>query len=120
MLQKYIINPLYLISSYALIGAVTASVVAPFAYLLFGALYWMNRGRWFEYTVCGDLGLLCPQGKRLGLDQIFVWISDRPFIFLCLCGVVVVAVSLAAMTALNDSIRRSKRRLDTDQSVESE
>jgi len=86
------------------------SIIAPFFYLLFGALHWLNRGRWFDYNVCSDLGWLCPEGDLLGLDKIFVWISDRPFIFLCLCSAIVVTIVIGLMEALEESIKRSKNR----------
>lgn len=111
-LYKRIVEPFHLLCSFVFIGLIVVSIVAPFAYLFFEALHWLNRGRWFDNNVCSDLGWLCPEGDLLGLDKIFVWISDRPFIFLCLCSAIVVTIVIGLMEALEESIKRSKNRFE--------
>ncbi len=111
-LYKRVVEPFHLLCSFVFIGLIVVSIIAPFVYLFFGALHWLNRGRWFDYNVCSDLGWLCPEGNLLGLDKIFVWISDHPLIFLCLCSAIVVTIVIGLMEALEESIKRSKNRFE--------
>jgi len=112
-LYKRIVDPFHLLCSFVFIGLIVVSIIAPFAYLFFGGLHWLNKGRWFDYNVCRDLGWLCPEGKQLGLDTVIFWISDRPFIVLCLCSAIIVSVTIGLMGVLEESIRRSRNRFES-------
>jgi len=82
---------------------------APF-YLVYQGVYWLLHGEFKEYSVCRDLGLLCPGGKALGVDKILWWFSERPSAFICLCCACVIALWLLLTWSLAEPAEKSRLR----------